>query len=90
MAAVDEAIRASLAWAQAHESEALELCRHHAQELDEHVLRAHIELYVNAHTIDLGAVGVRALEVLSERARAVGLVAGSTPPLLVRATLGAC
>jgi len=90
MAAVDEAIRASLAWAQAHESEALELCRRHAQELDEHVLRAHIELYVNAHTTDLGTVGVHALNVLSERARAVGLVAAQTPPLLVRATLAPC
>jgi 1,4-dihydroxy-6-naphthoate synthase len=90
MAAVDEAIRASLAWAQAHEAEALELCRRHAQELDEHVLRAHIELYVNAHTTDLGTVGVHALNVLSERARAVGLVAAQTPPLLVRATLAPC
>ncbi|MGC4047339.1 MAG: hypothetical protein QM758_26360 [Armatimonas sp.] len=55
-------IRASLAWADAHPTEALELCREHATDLDELVMKAHIELYVNHFSYDLGADGEAAVE----------------------------
>jgi 1,4-dihydroxy-6-naphthoate synthase len=59
---VEAAVRASLDWAWAHEEEALALCARHAQSLDAGVLRAHVKLYVNAFTRDLGAEGRAALE----------------------------
>jgi 1,4-dihydroxy-6-naphthoate synthase len=60
-AAVEAAIRASLDWSYAHEKEALDLCRRHAQSLEDAVMRAHIGLYVNAFTRDLGDEGGRAV-----------------------------
>ncbi|MBW8890449.1 MAG: 1,4-dihydroxy-6-naphthoate synthase [Fibrobacteres bacterium] len=59
--AVEDAIRASLDWSYAHEAEALALCRHHSQSMDESVLRSHIALYVNAFSRDLGPEGDRAV-----------------------------
>lgn len=60
-AAVESAIRASLDWSYAHEAEALALCRHHSQSMDEAVLRSHIALYVNGFSRDLGPEGDRAV-----------------------------
>ena len=43
----------------------------------------YVELYVNDHTVDLGAEGARALAVLERTGRAAGLFAGDLPPLTV-------
>jgi 1,4-dihydroxy-6-naphthoate synthase len=40
--------------------------RSHAQEMDEAVMRRHIALYVNEHSLELGASGRRAVETLLE------------------------
>jgi 1,4-dihydroxy-6-naphthoate synthase len=65
-AAVETAIRASLDWAYAHESEALALCRLHAQSMEDAVLRSHIGLYVNEFSRDLGPDGERAVSFFLE------------------------
>ena len=49
--------------------------RRYAVELDDHVLWAHVDLYVNEWTRDLGNAGRTALAELSRRARAAGLAA---------------
>ena len=49
--------------------------RRHAQELDDDVIGAHVDLYVNEWTRDLGAEGRRALDALSARAADLGLAA---------------
>jgi 1,4-dihydroxy-6-naphthoate synthase len=49
----------------------------HAQELSPTVRRAHIDLYVNAHSLDVGPDGEEAVRRLLEEAAAIGLV----PPL---------
>jgi 5,8-dihydroxy-2-naphthoate synthase len=38
--------------------------RRHSQEMDEDVMRQHIELYVNDYSLDLGIAGNRAIEIL--------------------------
>lgn len=76
-------VRASLAYARAHPAETLPTLRRHAQELADDVLLAHVELYVNDWTADLGPEGLRALAELSARAAAVGVAAGERPPLEV-------
>jgi 1,4-dihydroxy-6-naphthoate synthase len=84
VAACDDALLDSLDWARSHAEEALALCRRHAQELDEDVLRRHIELYVNARTFDLGTEGRAALDALWSRARSCGMLEPDAPPLRIR------
>lgn len=84
VAACDDALAASLAWARQHPEAALALCRRHAQELDDEVLRQHIELYVNARTHDLGEEGRAALDALWSRAKDCGLLDSQAPPLRIR------
>lgn len=81
--ALDDAIRASLDHAVAHRDDALVTMRAHAQELDDDVIQAHVELYVNAWTRDLGAEGTAALAALSRAARAAGLLSDQRPELVV-------
>jgi 1,4-dihydroxy-6-naphthoate synthase len=55
-------IRESLTWADSHRDQALALCREYAQDLTDGVIEAHIGLYVNAYSYDLGAEGGAAVE----------------------------
>jgi 1,4-dihydroxy-6-naphthoate synthase len=56
-------IRSSLQWAYAHYDDAFALCRRHAQQdLSAGVIEAHIELYVNHYSEDLGADGQAAVD----------------------------
>lgn len=63
-AAAARAIRASVEYAFAHPEASRDYVRSNAQELSERVRRAHIALYVNESSIDLGAVGMKAIESL--------------------------
>lgn len=45
----------------------------HAQEMEEDVMRKHIELYVNDFTADLGTEGVKAVEMLFLKGKETGL-----------------
>jgi 1,4-dihydroxy-6-naphthoate synthase len=74
---VNRVLRRSVEYAFAHRTASLPFVREHAQEMSEQVMYQHIDLYVNAFSIDLGAEGRRAVELLFERARAVGVI----PPL---------
>lgn len=66
---LETAIRASLRWAYAHYAEAFALCRKYAQDLTEGVIQAHIGLYVNAYSEDLGAEGAAAVAFFLEQQR---------------------
>jgi 1,4-dihydroxy-6-naphthoate synthase len=71
---IDRAIRESVEYAHAHPGEALAYIRAHAQEMDEQVMRKHIELYVNRHTLDYGDDGEAAIHDLFARAEASGVI----------------
>jgi len=58
----------SLAAARADPAACLAFMREHAIELADDVIWKHVELYVNAHTTDLGQVGALALAQLAARA----------------------
>jgi len=79
--AVDRAIRASLDYALQHPEEPRIYIREHAQELDDQVIDAHIDLYVNNFSLNLGEEGVAAVETLMGRAEARGLIPKSIEPL---------
>lgn len=83
---VQAALRASLAYALTHRDETRPTLRRYAQELSDEVLFAHVDLYVNERTIDLGAVGRGALQELVRAASAAGLVAHDAAPLEVLGT----
>jgi len=55
-------VRESLRWAYAHDSEAFALCQEYSQDLNPEVVRAHIALYVNSFSEDVGAEGQAAVE----------------------------
>jgi 1,4-dihydroxy-6-naphthoate synthase len=65
---VERAIRASVEYAFAHPAASREFVREHSHELSEDVCRAHIELYVNGYSVDLGEPGLAAIERLSRAA----------------------
>lgn len=64
---IDAVIRSSIAWADANPEEALVLCARYAQELEPEVMKAHIDLYVNSFTTDIGPEGEVAIAALSYR-----------------------
>jgi len=62
---VERSIRASVEYAFAHPEASREYVREHSHELSEDVCRAHIELYVNEFSVDLGEPGLAAIERLA-------------------------
>ena len=59
----------SLRWAYAHDAEAFALCREYSQDLNPEVVRAHIELYVNSFSENVGPEGQAAVEFFFEKQR---------------------
>ena len=71
---IDAAVRESLAFARNDEAAIMPYVREHAFEMDEVVMRAHIGLYVNDYSIDVGAEGLLAVEELFARGRDAGIL----------------
>jgi 1,4-dihydroxy-6-naphthoate synthase len=57
-------IRKSLEYAYSHYPELPEFVRSHAQEMDQRVMRQHIDLYVNSYSLSLGEDGEKAVATL--------------------------
>ncbi|MDR3176393.1 MAG: 1,4-dihydroxy-6-naphthoate synthase [Desulfovibrio sp.] len=72
--AADAAVRASLAYARTRPDEGKKFIAAHAKEMDEDVMRRHIELFVNRYSMDLGREGREAvLELLRAGASESGV-----------------
>ena len=80
---IDSALRRSIEYAFANPQQAQAYIKQHAQELDEAVIRNHIELYVNDFSIDLGDEGILAVETLFSRAEARGIIPTCALPLFI-------
>jgi 1,4-dihydroxy-6-naphthoate synthase len=76
---LDETIRTSLAFARSHDAAVAPYVREHAFEMDESVMRAHVGLYVNDYSIDVGDDGIAAVRELFKRAAAAHLIPNVTP-----------
>jgi 1,4-dihydroxy-6-naphthoate synthase len=81
--AIDEAIRRSLRFAREREDEIIGYVREHAFEMDDAVMRAHIGLYVNEYSDDVGAAGIAAIEDLFSRAAQARLIPAGADPEFV-------
>jgi 1,4-dihydroxy-6-naphthoate synthase len=68
--AAEAAIRASVEYAFAHPEASRDYVRSLAQEMSEEVCAAHIALYVNEHSVDVGDEGLAAIDRLLGRAPA--------------------
>ena len=82
---VNRVMRRSVEYAFANRTASLPFVRAHAQEMSEHVMYQHIELYVNDYSVDLGREGRRAVEVLFQRANALGVIPSSAGGLFLGA-----
>jgi 1,4-dihydroxy-6-naphthoate synthase len=77
---IDDTIRASLAFAYADGAAIAPYVREHAFEMDEAVMRKHIDLYVNHYSHDVGDDGLAAVTALFEYATDAKLIpAGAAP-----------
>ena len=81
--AIDVTIRESLRFAYADGDAIAPYVREHAFEMDEAVMKAHIALYVNEFSVDLGDEGLAAISRLFEFASARGLVPSGVRPEFV-------
>jgi 1,4-dihydroxy-6-naphthoate synthase len=80
---VNRLVRRSVEYAFAHRDASLPYVREHAQEMREDVMYQHIDLYVNDYSIDLGPDGRRAVELLFEKAKALGVIPAIEQPLFL-------
>ncbi len=71
---IDALIKKSVQYAFANPESSMPYVREHAQEMSEEVMKKHIALYVNDFSVDLGEVGSKAVNLLFDKAREVGLV----------------
>jgi 1,4-dihydroxy-6-naphthoate synthase len=81
---LNSAVRTSLEYAYAHPLEPKAYIKQHALEMEESVMQAHIDLYVNQFSLDVGEEGERAVQVLFEKAAEAGLIQTPKLPLFVQ------
>lgn len=73
-AAIDSVIKESLAYSWNNYPTLSKFVKDNAQEMEENVMRQHIELYVNDYSTDLGEEGRQAIELLFEQSKKAGLI----------------
>ncbi len=78
---IDAAISRSVTWGFNHPDRSNEYISCHAQELDEAVIRSHIDLYVNDYSVDLGDDGRAAVAHFLEQGRGAGVLPDNTKEL---------
>lgn len=72
--AAERMIRESVQYAFSHREESAAFIKDHAAEMDDLVIRQHIELYVNQFSVDLGDKGLEAVRVLENLAAESGII----------------
>ncbi|MCL4103778.1 UNVERIFIED_CONTAM: hypothetical protein GTU68_029095 [Idotea baltica] len=70
---INRVLKRSVEYAFAHPEASQEFVKFHAQEMDPQVSLAHINLYVNEFSRDLGAEGLKAVDKLLEVGTSMGL-----------------
>lgn len=73
-ATVDEIIKKSVLYSWKYYPQLSPFITRNAQEMDEQVMRQHIELYVNEYTTTLGTSGIYAIETLFDKAVETGVI----------------
>lgn len=74
IATIDSIIKESVAYSWNHYPQLSDFITCHAQEMEEQVMRQHIDLYVNEYTTDLGETGTKAITTLFSKAKQAGII----------------
>jgi len=78
---VEALVRESVEYSFARTQEPVDYIKAHSQEIDDDVIKRHIDLYVNDYSLDLGEDGVSAAEALFSMAQERGLIKPGGQPL---------
>lgn len=78
---VEKGIHQSIEYAIGNPRDTDAYVKAHAKELSDDVIRQHIDLYVNDFSLDIGAEGAMAIEVLFSRAKEKGILPECSMPL---------
>jgi 1,4-dihydroxy-6-naphthoate synthase len=79
---MEEKIRQSIRYAQMHPEEPRAYIREHAQEIEDSVIRLHIDLYVNEYSLDIGSEGEKSIRFLFSKAEQKGIIPRSPYDIL--------
>jgi len=71
---INRILRSSVEYAFNNRNASSEYVKSYAKELDEDVIKSHIDLYVNDFSVDLGVRGREAISVLEKMAKSRGLI----------------
>ena len=80
---INRVLKRSVEFAMKNPDQTMDFVRQHSQEMEEEVMKKHIQLYVNDFTVDLGAEGKNAVEKLYEVAMEKRIIGGMVYPLFV-------
>jgi 1,4-dihydroxy-6-naphthoate synthase len=80
---VDRVIKRSVEYAFTHPDSSSDFVRKHAQEMDEAVMKRHIDLYVNEYSAELGDLGRNAVQLMIEKAKEIKLVSDINSEIFV-------
>lgn len=81
--AIEQALRDGVSYSRSNPAAAANYIREHAQEISDEVCAAHIGLYVNDYSSELGDEGERAIDCLLKRAENSGIIPRSTNRLFI-------
>ncbi|MCS7215094.1 MAG: 1,4-dihydroxy-6-naphthoate synthase [Thermodesulfovibrio sp.] len=70
---LEKIIRASINYSNANFEQAIKFVEKFAQELDQNVIKLHIQCYVNEFTLDMGPKGMRAIQELINKIERYGI-----------------
>lgn len=76
-------IRKSIEYAMSNRNEPMDYIKTHSQELSEDVINQHINLYVNAYSVDVGEEGEKAVNELLSRAESAGFIPKLKQPIFI-------
>lgn len=70
---LEKIIKESINYAYSHFDEAMKFIKKYSQELDENVIKLHIQCYVNEFSFDMGQTGMRAINELIKKIEREGI-----------------
>jgi 1,4-dihydroxy-6-naphthoate synthase len=84
LSGMERMLRESILYSDSNPSEVKGYIRSHSQEMSDEVCAAHIDLYVNDYSLELGREGESAMEALLDRAESFGLMPVSAKSLFIK------
>lgn len=80
---INNLLRKSVEYALENPNQTMQYVKQYAQEMEDEVIRQHIELYVNKFTVDLGKVGMDAVEKLFEIGKEKNIIPDMESPIFI-------